>query len=134
MKHTRIRPFENLSSANQILCLVFYIPIERPPPQETSNTRIYSETTRVNTWSACGWLRLIPPPKILAIVPEFLLRKDKRVQELCKLGHTSFTRESVIISSIQVLVAEKCPGMNAGTDSVLPSSDVFNLVPRATFS
>ena len=29
--------------------------------------------------------------------------------------HMSITRESVMISSTQVLFAEKCPGMNAGT-------------------
>ena len=46
MLRTRIKPLENLSSANQILCLVFYLPIERPPPQETSSTWIYSETSK----------------------------------------------------------------------------------------
>ena len=30
----------------------------------------------------CDWLQLIFPPKILAIVLEFLRGKDKRVQEL----------------------------------------------------
>ena len=29
--------------------------------------------------------------------------------------HTSITRESVMISSTQILFAEKCPGMNAGS-------------------
>ena len=41
-----MKPLENLSSANQILRLVFSLPIERPPAQETSNTRIYSETSK----------------------------------------------------------------------------------------
>ena len=38
----------------------------------------------------CDWLRLISTPKILAIVLEFLLGKDKRVQELCKLRSYEF--------------------------------------------
>ena len=70
----------------------------------------------------CDWLRLIFPPKILVIVLEFLLGKDKRVQELfdaekqpANCVHTSITRESVMISSTQVLFAEKFPGMNSGT-------------------
>ena len=29
--------------------------------------------------------------------------------------HTSITRESVTISSTQLLIAEKCPGMNSGS-------------------
>ena len=70
----------------------------------------------------CDWLRLIFPPKILVIVLEFLLGKDKRVQELfdaekqpANCVHTSITRESVMISSTQVLFAEKFPGKNSGT-------------------
>ena len=65
----------------------------------------------------CHWLGLISTPKIPAIVREFLLGKDKRVQELCKLRSYSFTRESVIISSIQVLFAEKCSGMNTASET-----------------
>ena len=37
----------------------------------------------------CDWLWLIFPPKLLAIVLEFLLRKDKRVQELFDAGETT---------------------------------------------
>ena len=33
--------------------------------------------------------------------------------------HTSITRESVMISSTQVLFAEKCPGMNTEADKFL---------------
>ena len=40
------KTLENLSSANQILCLVFCLPIEQPLPQETFNTRICSETSK----------------------------------------------------------------------------------------
>ena len=73
----------------------------------------------------CDWLWLIFPPKILAVVPEFLRGRDKRVQELfdarettCKLRPCEYiTRESVMISSTQILFAEKCPGMNAGSIS-----------------
>ena len=36
--------------------------------------------------------------------------------------HTSITRESVMISSTQVLFAEKCPCMNAGSDKVYISA------------
>ena len=36
---------KNLSSANQILCLVFFSPIKRSLVPETSNTRIYSKTS-----------------------------------------------------------------------------------------
>ena len=36
------------------------------------------------------WLRLVFPPKILAIVPEFLLGKVKRVQELFDAPETTF--------------------------------------------
>ena len=68
---------------------------------------------------------------MLAIVLEFLLGKDKRIQEFLMLEkqpancvHTSITRESVMISSTQVLFAEKCPGMNAGTASVIK---IFNV-------
>ena len=71
----------------------------------------------------CDWLWLTFPPKILAIVPEFLLGKDKRVQEVfdarettCNCVHTSITRESVMIWSTQVLFAEKCRGINAGSE------------------
>ena len=63
----------------------------------------------------CDWLWLISTPKILAIVLEFLLGKGKEFKSSANCVHTSFTRESVIISSIQVLFAEKCPGMNTGS-------------------
>ena len=69
----------------------------------------------------CDWLQLIFPPKILAIVLEVLLGKGKGVQELfdaqkqsANCVHTSIPRESVMILSAQVLLTEKCPGMNAG--------------------
>ena len=71
----------------------------------------------------CDWLWLIFPPKLLAIVLEFLLQKDKRVQELfdagettCKLSYMSIAREFVMISSTQVLFTEKCLCMNAAID------------------
>ena len=56
----------------------------------------------------CDLLWLIFPLKVLAIVLKLLLGKDKRVQELYAAGETtsklrSYERESVIISSIQVL-------------------------------
>ena len=63
----------------------------------------------------CDWLWLISTPKILAIVLEFLLGKDKEFKSSVNCVHTSFTRESVIISSIQVLFPEKCPGMNTAS-------------------
>ena len=70
----------------------------------------------------CDWLRLIFPPKILEIVPEFLLGKDKRIQGLLMLEkqhanciHTSITRKSVMISSAQALLGEKCQDMDMGT-------------------
>ena len=120
--HTRIKSLENLSSANQILCLVFYLPIERPPSRETSNTQIYSETNKHLTCFAVIGYGQFSPPKIPAIVLEFLLGKDKRVKSFLLLEkqfancvHTSFTRESVIILSTQVLFAEKCPCMIVGT-------------------
>ena len=37
----------------------------------------------------CDWLRFIFPPEMLAIVLEFLLGKDKRVQELSDARETT---------------------------------------------
>ena len=69
------------------------------------------------------WLQLIFPHKILAVVPEFLLGKTKEFKSFLMLEkqpancvHTSITRETVMISSTQVLFDEKCPGTN--TESV----------------
>ena len=50
--HTRIKLLENLSSAYQILCSVYYLSTERPLARETSNTRICSKTDKHLTWFA----------------------------------------------------------------------------------
>ena len=51
--HTRIKPLENLSSANQILCLVFYLPIEG---LHRKRPILGSILKQVNTWCALLWL------------------------------------------------------------------------------
>ena len=64
----------------------------------------------------CNWLRLISTPKILAIVLDFCWEKTKEFKSSANCVHTSFPRESVIISSIQVFFDEKFPGMNTVTE------------------
>ena len=53
----------------------------------------------------CDWLQLISPPKIIAIIPELLLGKDKRLKSILMLEkqptncvYVSIKGESVMIS------------------------------------
>ena len=84
----------------------------------------------------CDRLWLIFLPKIPEIVPEFLLGKDKRIQELLMLEkqhanciHTNITRESVMISSAQVLLGEKCQGMDMETQRLFKCARLRSKIP-----
>ena len=77
------------------------------------------------------WLRLISTPKILAIVLDFCWEKTKEFKSSANCVHTSFIRESVISwRSIQVLFAEKCPGMNTVSEAPILLAADRNLVSR----
>ena len=70
----------------------------------------------------CDWVWLILSTKILAIVPEFSREETKEFKSVLMLEkqppncvYTSITGESVMVSSTQVLFAEKYIGMKAGS-------------------